>query len=543
MDESSKRPPLEIELGMRTLRRLGWTTNIALCAALLTTTIASAQEIELRAKDGSLTIKGELLSAENRQYKIKTIMGEIVVDADTMECRGDGCPSLKPAAAEFRVTGAKTPNDILLPRLLNAYAEASGSSVDLTDHPDEGRLVKVMDADDDPLANIQLVSSTSSAGLVDLLQGDAQMAVSIRPPRPNEATAFEKSGLGSIQSKQQEYVLALESVLIITSPNNPVETISDAIAAQIFSGGITNWSDLGGPNAPINVYARNLETPTGEAFNSIVMQPNGLQFRQDATFVDSDETLSARVAQDRFGIGFTAFGQQGEAKDLAISGECGLKVLPGEFAIKSEVYPLTRRLSAFIAGDMPDQLSGFLDFLGTDEAQQAAGDAGFVSQNITEAPLEGQIDRLASAILRGLDPDKLELAKDMVREMRDARQLSISFRFIPGTNVPDARTYADLRRLAELLKTDAFEGQSVTIASFTEAAADPSQNQPLSQQRAELIQSELLAIDPELESAVRLQTKAYGDISPLVCSGTLTGQHVNSRVEVWVKDPITFNAG
>lgn len=525
------------------MQRLGWISKIALCAALSTASSVWAQEVELIAKDGSMTLTGELVSSEGRKYTIKTALGEIVVDADSMECRGTACPALKPPAAEFRVSGAKTPNDVLLPKLLSAYADASGTTVEITEHPEEGRLVTVNDSEDDPLANIQLVSSNSSAGLVDLLQGDAQMAVSSRPPRPNEATAFEKSGLGAIQSKEQEYVLALESVLIVTSPENAVETISVAVAAQIFSGGITNWAELGGPNAPINVYVRDLETTTGEAFNSIVMQPQASQIREDAIVVDSDANLASRVANDRFGIGFTSFGQKDAAKNLAIAGECGLKVPPSEFSVKSEVYPLTRRLSAFIAGEMPEQLDGFINFLGTSAAQEAAGGAGFISQNIATSPLSQQVDRLASAILGGFDDEEMTRAQDMVREMRDARQLSISFRFIPGTNTPDARTYSDVKRLAELLMTEEYQGKSITLASFTEAAADPVQNQPLSVQRAELIVRELLAAEPLLETAVNLTSKGYGDISPLVCSGTLTGQHVNSRVEVWVKDQISLNAG
>lgn len=506
-------------------------------AAVMASSNASAQEIELTAKDGSMTLKGDLIGFEDRKYTIRTQLGELVIDADSMDCAGAACPVMKPPALDFRVTGAKTPGTALLPRLFNAYAAQNQTSLQIGNHPEEGQLLILNDTENDPLANVQVVSSTSSAGLVDLVQGDAQMAVSTRPPRPNEADAFEKSGLGEIQSRDQEFVLALESVLIITSPDNPMGTISDEQAGQIFSGAVTNWSDLGGPDAPIQVYVRDIDTSTGEAFNALVMAPQSSQLRDDATVVDSDARLAARVAADPFGIGFVGFGDTGDAKPLAISGSCELKVAPSEFAIKSEQYPLTRRLSAYVTEDRPDQLSGFFEFLKTPQAQAAVADAGMITQDVTTSPLAAQ-DRLSSAILNGLTAEALPRLEDMTRNMADATQLSLSFRFIPGTNMLDARSYTDLTRLAELLASEEYAGKVVTLASFTEAAANAAQNQPLSTQRAQILRTALLEIDDSLESLVTLNAVGYGDIAPVTCSGTVVGQHVNSRIEVWVKDPM-----
>ena|GEM_PF-87189 len=507
-------------------------------AALLSTAPVLAQEIELTAKDGSMTLKGDLVGFEDRKYTIRTQLGELVIDADSMDCAGAACPVMKPPAIDFRVTGAQTPSETLLPRLLNAYSAQSDTSVQIGSHPEEGQLIVLNDAEDDPLANVQVVSSTSSSGLVDLVQGDAQMALSTRPPRPNEADAFKKSGLGEIQGKDQEYVMALEGVLIITAPGNPIGAISDEMAARIFSGAVTNWSALGGPDAPIQVYARDAASDTGDAFTNLVMAAQSLQVRDDATIVDSDARLSARVAGDPFGIGFIGFGETGDAKPLAISGACGLRVAPSEFAIKSEQYPLTRRLSAYVAGDRPDQLTGFFEFLNSDSAQQAVADAGFVTQEVATAPLDQHAERLSSAILSGLTAEALPRLQDMVRQMTDARQLSLSFRFVPGTNTLDARSHSDLARLAELLASEDYAGKIVTLASFTEAAANAAQNQPLSVQRGQMILDGLLEIDGTLNEKVTLNMVGYGDIAPLTCSGTVVGQHVNSRVEVWVKEPV-----
>jgi len=323
--------------------------------------------------------------------------------------------------------------------------EVADVTLQIGNHPEEGRLLALIDGEGDPLANVQLVSSSSSTGLVDLLQGDTQMALSTRPPRPNEADAFQKSGLGEIQGRGQEFILGLESVLIVTAPQNPIQSISDKTAAQIFSGAITNWAELGGADLPIQVYIRDIESDTGDAFNSLLMAPQSQQMRDDATVVSDDARLAARVATDPAGIGFVRFDPT---------------------------------------------------------------------------------------------PEALPRLKEMVRAMADSTQLSLSFRFVPGTNKMDARSFQDLERLASLLATDEYAQKTVTLASFTEAAANAAQNQPLSVQRGQIVLNSLLEIDPDLENNVNLSTVGFGDISPLTCRGTVTGQHTNSRVEVWVKDPI-----
>ncbi len=516
----------------------GSSFKYALISTLLCSTVATAQEVELTSPESGLSIKGELIGFENRNYTVRTSLGELVVSADDMDCAGAGCPVLKPAAIDFRVTGARTPGEDLLPRLFNAYASQSDVTLQIGNHPDEGRLLAVVDGENDPLANVQVVSSTSATGLVDLLQGDAQMALSTRPPRPNEAEAFEKSGLGQIQGKDQEYVLGLESVVILTSPQNPIRSISDKIAAQIFSGEITNWATLGGVNAPINVYTLDPESSTGEAFNSILMAPQSQQLSANALVVNDEARLAAQVSADTFGIGFTRFGNSAQANVLDVTGECGLRVAADVFSIKSEAYPLTRRLTAYTAGETPVQLAGFMAFLGSDAAQSSVGSAGFVTQDVAAMPLALQSQRLASAIKGDLRPETLPKLQEMVAEMADATQLSLSFRFVPGTNQTDARTHNDLERLASLLERDEYAGKSVTLASFTEAAANAAQNQPLSLQRGQIILDELLTIAPDLGSKVELKVVGFGDISPINCPGTLTGQHANSRVEVWIKDPI-----
>lgn len=505
-------------------------------AAMLMAPSLHAETIELISKDNTIRIKGELVNFDGEKYTIRTSLGTLAVNASQLNCVGEACPYIKPPTAEFTVSGSKSMSDLLVPKLLEAYSKDLDATfkaeIDQND-----KLVVVTDAENDDIAKVRIVSSTSSSGLVDLLQGDSAIALSTRVPRRREIDAFEKSGLGLIKSSEQETVVALDGLLIVTSPDNPIRAISEVNAALIFSGSITNWSQLGGPDAPINVYVRGDESGTTEVFNTIIMRPQALQIRPDATIVDSDEAISGAVAADPNGIGFTSFVHQAGAKALAIEGVCGLQTPPSEFTIKTEEYPLTRRLFLYkTAQEAPVHLKGFIDFVSSDAAQSAIGDAGFVNQLVTSSSVNSQGLRFASAIVANRNARAVPELQDMVRQMLSSERLSTTFRFTTGSASLDNRAQVDIRRLSALLSSDAYVNKTVQLVGFTDSVGDPLLNKQLSERRAQQVFDALLSFNPDLTQRVTFEPIGYGEISPLGCNETAAGRLVNRRVEVWVQD-------
>ena len=508
----------------------------ALTLALSLSKIAHAQEVTLTAKDNSMTISGTLLGFEDRKYTIRSSLGDITVDADLMDCLGVACPVLKPPAAAFRITGDPLPMADLMPALLEAYGRQSNVAVELAAGPDGSQGAALTDTEGDPLATVEFAGSSSSAGFVDLLQGDAQMVVATRAPNANEAEAFEKTGLGSIQSKDQELLLGLQSIAIIVSDDNPLTAISEETAAGILSGAIRNWSEAGGADAPINVIGPTETSSTTDAISDLLLSRFSASLRGDASQIGNDSRAATRVASDENAIGFVNMRDVGPARALSITGGCGLRSHPSDFAVKSETYPLTRRITAHIAGEMPSQMDGFLTFLASGAATRAAQDAGYYTTELQVQPISNLDERLASAILAGPGAEDITVLQDMVRLMRDAQQLSAALRFVPFTNSLDARSHGDLEQVAALLKTGAFTGKEVVVAGFTTAAADPDQNLPLSAQRANNALRALLSIAPDLEDNVTLTVKGFGDVSPLACASTVASDHINNRIEFWVRE-------
>jgi len=411
---------------------------LALLAALFPAS-AIAQNVEVMSPDESVRIGGQLVNFDGDTYTIRTSLGDMTFAVEAVICKGEACPFIKPPTSEFAISGSKSLSELLIPALLNSYSNQIDSRTGVGDIA-EGKMFTITDSEDDVLAKIEIYPSNSSTGLSELLQGDSSIALATRPARARELRAFEASNLGNVREDEQEHVLALDGLLIITSPDNPVRAISQENAALVFGGEINNWRELGGPDAPIRVYTRAVESGTGEQFNTLMLRPQGLSMRGDATEIGSDAEISLAVAADPQAIGFTSFVHRENAKSLAIEGVCGLQIPASEFAIKTEEYPLTRRLYAYSADrEDPHHVKGFLDFAKSNTAQKAVQQAGFVDQSISMASVDTQGLRFASAIVANRTASALPELRRMVTDMLSSDRLSTTFRFRTGSSRLDTR--------------------------------------------------------------------------------------------------------
>ncbi len=92
---------------------------------------------------------------------------------------------------------------------------------------------------------IAVTAFSTISGLDAVHDGSADFAGSARPAMPGRE---EEKGVNF-------YPVALDALVPITSPKNPVGNLSLKQLHDIYLGRITNWKDLGGENAPLNLYA------------------------------------------------------------------------------------------------------------------------------------------------------------------------------------------------------------------------------------------------------------------------------------------------
>ncbi|MEO0989654.1 MAG: phosphate ABC transporter substrate-binding/OmpA family protein [Pseudomonadota bacterium] len=509
---------------------------------LAVVTLAEAATVTLETEDGSVRINGELLNFDGTSYEVETAIGTVSVMKDMVSCVGEACPSLAPEQSEFAIAGSKALAANLIPELVKGYGGAQQGKILRTSAV--GRNAETLNVLDSKVgrADVTLTSTNSRDGIGALLNGNADLALATRPARSRELRDFQAKNLGDLRSPEQEHIVAIDALLLVTHPQNPVRAVTEAGAALAFSGGIENWAQLGGADAPINLYVRDADSGTREVFDNLLMRPNAASVATNVTVLGSDAEVAAAVLRDPNGLGFTSYAQAGDARALDIEGVCGLRTPANALTIKTEEYPLTRLLYMYQTnGELPWHAQDFLTFVNSPAGQTVVAKAGFVDQSITSETINSQGIRVASAVVNNSSPSDYRQMQEMFSLLLSADRLSTTFRFETGSARLDARAQADIGRLATLLQTEQFANKEVIFVGFTDSVGKNDLNRILSEQRAELVRRSVLGANPELRDQLKTRAVGFGEISPLGCNETGQGRRINRRVEVWVQDIVADN--
>ncbi len=237
----------------------------AIFAALFlfsTSLAALAQDVTLSSRDGAVEISGNLLGFDGELYRVDTIYGELTVDGSGVICDGPGCPNLDQYVARLILAGAPTIGRVLMPGLLEAFAIKNGYDLDRqTD--DQRSFVYVISekSTGQVIGEFTFRLPNTDEGFADLLANEADIVMSLREVRDDENALAREAGLGDLTDKGRSRVLALDALVPVVSPTNPIQGITTPQLAQVLSGQITSWDVLGGPDAPIDMHL--LDVPRG----------------------------------------------------------------------------------------------------------------------------------------------------------------------------------------------------------------------------------------------------------------------------------------
>ncbi|MEM1383040.1 MAG: phosphate ABC transporter substrate-binding/OmpA family protein [Pseudomonadota bacterium] len=519
-------------------------TWIAAATAALVCWAGSAQAqsedrtVTLKSFDGFTQLRGELVDFDGSSYRIATPVGMIEVDALLVDCEGPPCPEDLLFGAEFAISGSNTIGVELMPALIQGYADSLDARLvrEISTQANES-VLRLIHPNGRELAAVTVDSGGAGNSFPRLASRDAAIAMSSRRIRDQEVDGLLSAGFGDPRDSANEHVVALDGLIAIVHQANDMRSISVEELALIFAGEVTNWSELGGPNRPINVYARERQSGTFDSFDSLVLRPFGAQLTARAQQVASNSDLSDQVASDPDGIGFTGLAFARAAKVLAIRQECGITSRPTPFAMKTEEYPLARRLYLYdLAEGSPAHARQLVRYASSGAAQGIIEDAGFISDSIETQSLEEQGARLIYG-LTGEDEFSLSLMREMLNELRDAERLSVTFRFTPGSSALETRSEREALALAEGLINGQFEGKEVLLVGFTDSIGEFTLNRGLARRRAQGVFDLMVgSVAPGALDDVPVRVLGYGELTPVGCNSSFQGRLANRRVEVWLRD-------
>lgn len=510
-----------------------------------------AGEITLRMKNGDFQLKGELVAYDNAKYTIMSkSLGSMTLDANRFDCIGDACPTgvlalrapsddfsgaANAGPSAFAISGSNTIGNQLMPNLIEAYAQKAGLKLTKTVGADPLDLAfDLAKADGSNAGKIALHRHGSSTAFTDMEKKVAEIGMASRPVKGEEVKKFIAAGLGNLQLPDSEHVLGLDGLVVLVSPDNPLVSLPVATIAKIFAGEIKDWSEIGQPAGKINVYAPTKDSGTFDTFEHLVLKPNKLELTTEAKRTANHAEQADWVAHDRLGIGFAGIAYMRNAKPLNIVASCGLISQPTIFNIKTEEYPLSRRLFLYTMGQPRDPLARqLLSFALSGDAQGIVKQADFIDQVPETAGYDTQTGRIAFALNALPANFNAELMQSFTNDIQKGRRLSLTFRFHTGSYTLDNKALADVKRLVNLQKDEAFTNKDILLAGFADTQGLFSANVFLSQNRARAVLAALKAEGLDLAKH-KISIKGYGELAPAACNDTPEGMQINRRVEVWL---------
>ncbi len=487
---------------------------------------ARAQDVTLSSIDGTITISGDLIAYDGEYLRLETEFGQLTLDARGLNCEGPGCPFLSGGTAEISIEGAQIVAEHLFPVVLTAFVQAQG--LELTQTRGIGEtLYDLRDTEGDgPVMRLRLRASSSDAGLLALVSGETDLALSLTPLQDPDFLL---------------HVLALDAFVPVAATASGIDRIAmtDLLALMQDAPG-RQASAGGGPETELALHLRNADSGEHHALGARLHSIGIDRVTEGAVRHLSNGGLARAVARDPFALGMTLRSQRHGLPVVPMIDACGLPVTPEPFALKAGAYPLTQPLYAIqLRQRLPLRLRQFLEFFASPEAGRAIRAAGFTEARPEQAPAAGQGLRLIRS-LRLPESGDAEGFLDSLRSIGDlmleTRQLSLAFRFEPGTAQIDATSLVNIRQFARDIEAGVYDGNEIILAGFSDSLGDAEANRRLSLRRADAVRAAVeeaaLLRDPE---RVVLSAEGLGVLLPVACNAVEWGRALNRRVEVWLR--------
>jgi len=468
-----------------------------------------AQDVLLKSHDGEVEISGTLLGFDGEFYRVETVYGELTVDGSGVWCEGPGCPNLINYVAEVAISGSSTMAEVLMPALLEAFALNEGYVVARESESVHRFTYHLSEPDTQQrLATFDFLASNADEGFADLLADEADIAMSLREIRPREAQLGYEAGLGDMEDANRSRVLALDGMVPVVAVGNPVSSLSLNQLAHVFAGKISNWNDLGGPDAPITLHLLTAQSGFAQAVEDQLMEPSKM-----------------------------SLAETGNTKHLTLTGQCGFSLAASRRTIKTEDYPINAPMFLYFpARRLPKLARDFLSYTRSPSAQIVIRRAGFVDQTAEEIAINHQGDRFANAIASAGKEVSLDAIQGMVGTLSGMKRLSTSFRFQTGSTKLDAQSRSNVQQLARALEAGRYDARSLYFVGFSDGEGPATGNLQIAEKRANVVKEAVLsAAETANPDRIDLQVHAFGEAMPMACDDSAWGRQVNRRVEVWVK--------
>ena len=230
-----------------------------------------------------------------------------------------------------------------------------------------------------PAEFIAVTGGGSGTGFSSLISGTCDIAMASRNIKEKEIALAKAKGVNPFEIK-----VALDGLAVVVNPANPVSKLTAQQLADIFTGRVSNWKDLGGNDQKIVVLSREVNSGTHVYFKEHVLRNNDVnskeEFSPSALMLSSSQAIADEVAGNSAAIGYYGMGYiSPKQKAVLIAKDAKSEyIAPTIENVVKNKYPISRPLLLYTNSEPLGLVKKFVDYSLSKEGQEIVLKTDFV---------------------------------------------------------------------------------------------------------------------------------------------------------------------
>lgn len=223
---------------------------------------------------------------------------------------------------------------------------------------------------EDNKTNITYETLGSSTGIKQLLAGSLSLAGSSRDLKEGEILQGVKT-----------VTIALDGLSVAVNKKVGVTNLSKAQLASIFSGEITNWKEVGGKDAKIELIVRDETSGTYASFKEIILDKAKKEISKNAIVARENGELATKIASTPYSIGYLGMAFNHIVEESGGSIVKIDNVTPSKSTILNGTYPISRKLYLVYLNTLEGVNKDFVNYVLSTKGQQIVQQNSFIPIN------------------------------------------------------------------------------------------------------------------------------------------------------------------
>lgn len=233
---------------------------------------------------------------------------------------------------------------------------------------------------ENPNVEISVDGGGSSVGIQAIINGTTDITNASRQIKPEEIKAAKDKGV-----TPKEIIVGYDGIVVAVNPKNPVGKLTIDQLADVFTGKVTNWKQVGGNDAQIVVLSRESSSGTYEFFKEHVLNKGNSKgtdnFAAGVSLLNNSSQIVDQIAGNPNAIGYFGMGYATpNIKEVKVAKDKSSPFIkPTVDAVKTKKYSISRSLNVYTEGEPTGDVKKYVDFMLSEKGQSILEKAGFVS--------------------------------------------------------------------------------------------------------------------------------------------------------------------